>query len=318
MTHYLSSSDYFKSLFGGKVYKLSLDGGMTCPNRDGTVGTGGCIFCSRGGSGDFAQARCESVWEQIDRAKAQVKGKYQGNRFIAYFQNFTNTYASLPYLEKLFSAALSHPDVVGLSIGTRPDCLGEDVLDLLEELNTKKPLMVELGLQTSKEETARLINRGYALSTYDTAVAALAKRGIHVVTHVIFGLPGETREDMLATVSHVAKVGSHGIKIQLLHVLRDTPLETLWREGKCPTLDLEEYLDLVTDAFTLLPPTMVVHRLTGDPPKRLLLAPMWSANKRAVRNALATHLRERGILWGSHYLAKKNTPDAPHTQVRPF
>ena len=302
MTHYLSSSDYFKSLFGGKVYKLSLDGGMTCPNRDGTVGTVGCIFCSRGGSGDFAQKRCESILEQIDRAKAQVTGKYTGNRFIAYFQNFTNTYAPTPYLKELFETALSHPDVVGLSIGTRPDCLGEEVLDLLEALNRKKPLMVELGLQTSNENTARLINRGYPLPVYDRAVEELKKRGIHVITHVIFGLPGETREDMLATVSHVAKVGSHGIKIQLLHVLRDTPLETLWREGKCPTLDLEEYLDLVTDALTLLPPTMVVHRLTGDPPKRLLLAPLWSANKRAVLNALADHLRQHHILWGTHFI----------------
>jgi radical SAM protein (TIGR01212 family) len=162
--------------------------------------------------------------------------------------------------------------------------------------------MVELGLQTSNENTAHLINRGYPLPIYDRAVEELKKRGIHVITHVIFGLPGETREDMLATVSHVAKVGSHGIKIQLLHVLRDTPLETLWREGKCPTLDLEEYLDLVTDALTLLPPTMVVHRLTGDPPKRLLLAPLWSANKRAVLNALADHLRQHHILWGTHFI----------------
>lgn len=300
--HYLSANDYFSRLLGGKVYKLSLDGGMTCPNRDGHIGTGGCIFCSHGGSGDFAEPRTDGdITAQLERAKAQVAKKYTGNRFIAYFQNYTNTYAPLPYLRSLFTAALAPDFVVGLSIGTRPDCLGEEVLDLLEELNRVKPLMVELGLQTIREDTARLIHRGYPLATYDTAVRALQARGIHVVTHVIFGLPGETKEDMLATISHVSKVGSDGIKIQSLHVLANTPLASLWEAGNCPTLTQEEYLDLVCDALTLLPPSMVVHRLTGDPPKRLLLSPQWSANKRAVLNSLARRLKERAILQGSRY-----------------
>lgn len=299
---YYSANEYFTHLFGGKVYKLSLDGGMTCPNRDGTLGKGGCIFCSRGGSGEFAEPhRDGDILGQIESAKAQVAKKYTGNRFIAYFQNYTNTYAPVEYLSRLFHTAISAPDIVGLSIGTRPDCLGDEVLDLLEELNRMKPVMVELGLQTASEESARRICRGYSLDVYDRAVENLKNRGVHVITHVIFGLPLETEEDMMDTVRHVVKVGSDGIKIQLLHVLKDTPLAKLWEDGKCPTLEMDAYLNLVCKALTLLPPTMVVHRLTGDPPKKLLLSPLWSANKRMVLNTLSRMLRERGVVQGSAY-----------------
>ena len=277
---------YCRRLFGEKVYKLSLSGGMTCPNRDGTLDTRGCIFCSAGGSGEFAQQTCPSVTEQIDRARAQVAGKYKGDRFIAYFQNFTNTYAPVQRLEALFTEALAHPNVVALSVGTRPDCLPPETVALLSRLNQRKPVWVELGLQTIHPETAAYIRRGYDLSVYDRAVQALVAEGIHVVTHVILHLPGETRQQMLETVDYVCRSGAQGIKLHLLQVLRGTDLAQDWLEGKVPLPDLEEYAALVGDCLARLPRDMVVHRITGDGPKNLLLAPLWCGDKKRVLNRL--------------------------------
>lgn len=277
---------YCRSLFGEKVYKLSLSGGMTCPNRDGTLDTRGCIFCSAGGSGEFAESACASVTAQIDRAKGQVAGKYKGDQFIAYFQNFTNTYAPVDRLEALFTEALAHPNVVALSVGTRPDCLPPETVALLSRLNRIKPVWVELGLQTIHPQTAAYIRRGYDLGVYDRAVQALTAEGIHVVTHVILHLPGETRQQMLETVDYVCRSGSGGIKLHLLQVLRGTDLELDWRAGRVPLPDLEEYARLIDACLARLPEEMVVHRITGDGPKRLLLAPLWCADKKRVMNRL--------------------------------
>jgi len=281
---YNSLSEYLKARFGCKVYKLALEGGMTCPNRDGTCGAGGCIFCAADGSGAFAQTG-ETVFEQIEAAKARVSRKIRDGKYIAYFQSFTNTYAPVPYLEPLFRTAISHPDVVALSIATRPDCLPEDVLGLLAELNQIKPVWVELGLQTIHSDTARYIRRGYELPVYDKAVADLKTRGIEVITHVILGLPGETRDQMLDTVRYVGQ-RTDGIKLQLLHVLRGTDLAKDYAAGKFRTLELDEYCDLIVDCLRCLPEHVVVHRLTGDGAKKDLIAPLWSGDKKRVLNTL--------------------------------
>ena len=257
---------------------------MTCPNRDGTCGTGGCIFCGADGSGAFAQSG-ESVLAQIEAAKARVAAKIRDGRYIAYFQNFTNTYAPVSYLEPLFRAAISHPDVAVLSIATRPDCLPEEVLKLLESLNREKPVWVELGLQTIHPETARYIRRGYELPVYDQAVEALHQRGIEVITHVILGLPGESREQMLATVRY-AGLHSEGIKLQLLHVLRNTDLAKDYENGLFSVMEPEDYCSLIADCIRVLPPETVIHRLTGDGAKKDLIAPLWTGDKKRVLNML--------------------------------
>lgn len=297
------SLDYeMKQRFGEKVYKISLDGGMTCPNRDGSIGTGGCIFCSGNGSGDFASGKCGSVTEQITNGIREISArKKTGRKFIAYFQSFTNTYAPVPVLEPMFREAIAHPDVVMLSIATRPDCLPEDVLTLLERLNKRKPVMVELGLQSIHPATAAYIRRGYPLAVYDTAVESLKSIGIEVVTHVIAGLPYESSRDFLDTVSYVGNIGSDGIKLQLLHVLRETGLAKEYRRGAFDVLTREEYVDWIIDAISLLPPDMVIHRLTGDGPKDLLLAPLWSSRKRDVLNTLHKTLKDRQIWQGKEY-----------------
>ena len=282
--NYISLSEHLKTRFGCKVYKLALEGGMTCPNRDGTCGVGGCIFCAADGSGAFAQTG-KTVFEQIEAAKARVAGKIKNGKYIAYFQSFTNTYAPVGYLKPLFRAAIDHPDVVVLSIATRPDCLPEDVLDLLAELNRIKPVWVELGLQTIHSDTARYIRRGYELPIYDKAVADLKVRGIEVITHVILGLPGESREQMLDTVRYVGQ-RTDGIKLQLLHVLRGTDLAGDYAAGTFRTLELEEYCDLVVDCLRCLPEHVVVHRMTGDGAKKDLIAPLWSGDKKRVLNTL--------------------------------
>jgi len=283
-------SERLRERFGCKVYKLALDGGMTCPNRDGTLGTGGCIFCGGDGSGAFAQSG-ETVTQQIEAAKARVSSKIKDGKYIAYFQNFTNTYAPVSYLEPLFRAAMEHPDVVVLSVATRPDCLPEDVLDLLARLNRGKPVWVELGLQTIHPDTARYIRRGYALPVYDAAVEALHKRGIEVITHVILGLPGETKEQMLETVRYVG-AKTDGIKLQLLHVLQNTDLAKDYGAGLFQTMELEEYCSLVADCLRVLPPQVVIHRLTGDGAKKDLIAPMWSGDKKRVLNRMNEVLAE--------------------------
>ena len=301
------SLDYeMKHRFGEKVYKISLDGGLTCPNRDGTLDTRGCIFCSGNGSGDFAAPRCSSVTAQITQGIEGIKKRKQvGRKFIAYFQSFTNTYAPVAYLEPLYKEALAHPDVVMLSIATRPDCLPPDVLHLLAECNRIKPVIVELGLQTSSEATAQFIRRGYPLSVYDDAATKLKGLGIEVVTHVIAGLPGETKQDFYNTLSHVAACHSDGIKIQLLHILKGTDLAALYESGQCTVLTQEEYIDLVLQSIALLPPEITIHRLTGDGPKELLLAPLWSLHKRHVLNRIAHQLKEEQIYQGMDYQKKK-------------
>lgn len=295
------SLDYeLKKQFGKKIYKISLDGGMTCPNRDGTLGTGGCIFCSAGGSGDFAEKRTSSLKEQMDLAKTRVRRKISGNdsSYIAYFQSYTNTYAPLPYLEQLFTEAVSFPEICGLSIGTRPDCLPDGTVKLLEELNRKKPVWVELGLQTIHEDTAKLIRRGYELPVFEDAYRRLKAAGLTVIVHVILGLPGESKEQMLKIVRYLGALHVDGIKLQLLHVLKDTDLAALYRSGAFRTMELPEYLELIGDCLKILPPDTVIHRISGDGPKSLLIAPEWSGNKRLVLNSIAKYLKEQKIYQG--------------------
>ena len=279
-------TQYCREQFGEKLYKLSLNGGMTCPNRDGTLDTRGCIFCSAGGSGEFAPSPTLDMDAQIEDAKRRVAGKFRGERYIAYFQAYTNTYAPIQRLEELFLPVIRRPDIAVLSIATRPDCLDDEVLDLLSRLRREKPVWVELGLQTVHPRTAAYIRRGYDTAVYDRAVAALNALNIHTVTHVILGLPGESKEDMLDTVRHTVRAGSAGIKLQLLQVLRGTDLEREWRAGRVPVMEIDEYIDLLKACLALLPEETVVHRLTGDGPKRLLLAPLWCADKKRVLNAL--------------------------------
>ena len=297
---YYSLNRYLRETFGEKVYKLALDGGMTCPNRDGTVGTGGCIFCSAGGSGDFAEGRCETVAAQIERARARIRGKSDAKKFIAYFQSYTNTYAPVEYLEKLFTEAIREPEVVALSIGTRPDCLPEEVVQLLERLNRIKPVWVELGLQTIHADTARYIRRGYELGVYEDALARLKAAGITVIVHVILGLPGEDREKMLQTIDYLSGPHRpHGIKLQLLHVLEGTELAEQYRARKFRCMEMEEYFDILFACLERLPEDMVIHRLTGDGPKRSLIAPLWTGDKKRVLNGMNRELERRDIWQGS-------------------
>ncbi len=288
--YYYSLNEYLQKTFGEKVYKLSLDGGMTCPNRDGTCGTRGCIFCSAGGSGEFAAQRGLPVARQLEQAKRRIAAKTGCRRFIAYFQPFTNTYAPVEHLRQLFEEAMAPEEIVALSIATRPDCLGEDVLALLRELNQKKPVWVELGLQTIHPRTAAYIRRGYPLSVYDDAVQRLRGSGIQVITHIILGLPGESREDMLATVRY-AGARSDGVKLQLLHVLKGTDLLVDYERGLFEVMTLDAYADLLCDCLRALPPDVVVHRLTGDGDKKLLVAPLWSGDKKRVINTVRERIR---------------------------
>lgn len=288
----ITLNDYCKAQFGEKLYKLSLNGGMSCPNRDGKIGTRGCIFCSAGGSGDFTPPLSMSIEEQIEDAKRRVADKFIGSRYVAYFQAYTNTYAPIGYLRRLFTPVIEREDIAALSIATRPDCLDADILELLRELNNKKPVWVELGLQTIHPASAEYIRRGYPLEVYDEAVKKLSAMGIHTVTHVILGLPNETREDMLETVRHVKETGSGGIKLQLLHVLEGTDLADDYRAGKFEVLSFEDYISLVCDCVKIIGDSMVIHRLTGDGPKKLLLAPQWSGDKKRVINAINRALSE--------------------------
>ncbi|MBD5494550.1 MAG: TIGR01212 family radical SAM protein [Lachnospiraceae bacterium] len=290
---YYSLNNYLKDTFGEKVYKIALNGGFTCPNRDGTLDTRGCIFCSGAGSGEFAGKMEDSITAQIEKGKERLKEKIKNGKYIAYFQAFTNTYAPVQRLKKLYEEAISHPDIVVLSIATRPDCLSEEVMQLLRKMNERKPVWVELGLQTIHEKTAEYIRRGYPLSVYDEAVKKLKKAGLQVIVHVILGLPGETTDDMKATVSYVGKSGADGIKLQLLHVIKGTDLEKEYREGKFSVMELEEYAALTADCIALLPEKMVIHRLTGDGDKKTLIAPEWSKDKKRVLNALHKAIREK-------------------------
>lgn len=282
---YTSLNSYLKEKFGCKVYKIAIDGGFTCPNRDGKIDTRGCIFCSKGGSGDFAQNKNLSITEQIENGKNLVSKKIQDGKYIAYFQAFTNTYAPVEKLKKLYTEAINHPDIVALSIGTRPDCLDKDVLNLLNELNKIKPIFVELGLQTIHKTTADYIRRGYDLNIYDKAVKDLHKIGINVVTHLIIGLPNESKENILESVKYVCKV-TDGIKLQLLHVLDGTDLAEDYKQGKFETLTLEEYTEIIKECVNIIPKNVVIHRLTGDGAKKDLIAPLWSGDKKNVLNTI--------------------------------
>lgn len=295
---YYSADQYFKNIFGEKVYRISINGGMTCPNRDGTKGTRGCIFCSRGGSGDFAGDAHLSVTEQIEQGKRLIAGKTDCRKFIAYFQAYTNTYAPVDYLKKIFTEAISLPEIAGLSVATRPDCLPPDVLNLLSELNRIKPVWVELGLQTIHEKTARLIRREFSLACFEKALTELDSRSIPIIAHLIFGLPGETISDMEESVSYAAHAPLSGVKLQLLHVLEDTDLADLYRAHPFHLFELEEYCDFIVNCIECLPADMVIHRLTGDGPRKLLIAPQWSTDKKRVLNTIQKKLRERDARQG--------------------
>lgn len=296
------SLDYeLKRQFGQKIYKVSLDGGMSCPNRDGTVGTGGCTFCSQGGSGEFAVGRTgyPDVWEQIEQAKTRVHRKISGEgKYIAYFQSYTNTYAPVDYLRTLFERAITHPDIVALSVGTRPDCLGDEVVALLKELNRQKPVWVELGLQTIHKKTAERIHRGYRLEVFEDAYRRLKEAGLTVVVHVILGLPGETKKEMLETVDYLGKIPVDGIKLQLLHILKGSQMAAEYEKNPFSLMELEEYLDLILTCVARLPQSVVIHRLSGDGAKALLIGPAWSANKKLVLNRMMQKFRENGIFQG--------------------
>ena len=278
-------NQYLRERFGRKIYKISISGGFTCPNRDGTLDTRGCIFCSAGGSGDFAEDKNLSITEQIDLGKRRVAAKMPEG-YIAYFQAFTNTYGPVERLRALYSEAIEHPCIVAVSIGTRPDCLSDEVLDLIAELNLLKPVWIELGLQTIHEKSAEYIRRGYPLAVYERAIRELRARNIETITHVILGLPGESREEMLQTVKYVGESGVQGIKLQLLHVLEGTDLALDYRNGLFEVMSMDDYISLIKDCVDILPDDIVIHRLTGDGPKRILIAPEWTKDKKRVLNAL--------------------------------
>lgn len=300
---YYSLDYYLKETFGNKVYKLSLNGGMTCPNRDGTISTGGCIFCSEGGSGDFATSPRTSIAEQINTAKQYVKKKISSGLYIAYFQAYTNTYGPVSYLRTIFYEAIMEEEIVALSIATRPDCLPDEVLALLYELNQIKPVWVELGLQTSKESTAVLINRGYPLTTFEDAVGKLHSININVIVHIILGLPYESKEDMLASIAYVSEMGIQGIKLQLMHILRNTKLEQIYLQQPhaFSLLEFDSYIDTLIECIEIIPPSIVIHRITGDGPKKLLLAPLWSSDKKKVMNTINKELKLRNTFQGKRY-----------------
>lgn len=282
---YRNVNTHYRQRFGCKVYKLSIDAGFTCPNRDGTLDTRGCIFCSAYGGGEFAAAG-NSVTAQLEEAKARVRAKCGSGKYIAYFQSFTNTYAPVDRLRRLYTEAMAAEDIVGLAIGTRPDCLDDEIIALLAELNTRKPITVELGLQTIHPDTATYIRRGYPTEVYDDAVKRLKKAGIEVVTHIILGLPGETANHAVQTTGHAVAMGTDGIKFHLLHVLRGTDLEKDYAAGLFSCLTLEEYGDILKQCLQVVPPHVTVHRITGDGAKRDLVAPLWSGDKKRVLNYL--------------------------------
>ncbi|MBE5939798.1 MAG: TIGR01212 family radical SAM protein [Lachnospiraceae bacterium] len=295
---------YMKRKYGRKLYKLALDGGMSCPNRDGTKGRGGCIFCSGGGSGEFAADRNISVTEQISEAKKRIEGKLPKSEetgYIAYFQAFTNTYGSVDYLERIFTEAIENETIDVLSIATRPDCLEDDKLELLGRLNRLKPVMIELGLQTADENTAVYINRGYENQVFEKAVKRLKEKNIEVVVHLIIGLPGEDKAAFLKTIDYVNSLPVDGVKLQLLHILEGTVLAEYYKEGKADVLSMEEYTDILTSAIKRLRKDIVIHRMTGDGPKKILVAPEWSRDKKKVLNTINKFIRDNNIIQGDDY-----------------
>lgn len=302
---YYSLNYFLREKFGEKVFKISLDAGFSCPNRDGTISHGGCVFCSERGSGDYAGDRNFSITGQFEDIKNIMNKKWKGGKYIAYFQAYTNTYGSIEMLRQKYEEAINQDGVVALAIATRPDCLSDEVMNLLEEFNSKIYTWIELGLQTTNEDTARIINRGYTLETFEEALCKLRKRGIDTVVHTIFGLPGENEEDMLRTIKYVASKDIQGIKFHLLHLMKGTPLVNLYNQNKLKFLEMEEYVDLVCKGIALLPKNIVVHRLTGDSPRDLLIGPMWSLKKWEVLNAIDNKLEKENVYQGLYFSTNK-------------
>lgn len=298
---YHSLNYYLRNKFGEKVYKISLDGGFTCPNRDGRVAKGGCTFCSASGSGDYAGSRALSISKQFEDRKEMMEKKWKDGKYIAYFQAYTNTYALVDVLRQKYEDALKQKGVVALSIATRPDCIDDEIADLLGEINKKTYLWVELGLQTINDDTARNFNRGYDLKVFDESLKKLKDRNIEVVVHTIFGLPGESKEDMLKTVDYVAHSGVQGIKFHLLHLMEGTRMVKQYESGELKLMTQEDYIDTVCKAVTMIPEEMVVHRLTGDAPRELLIGPMWSLKKWEVLNTIDKALEDNDLWQGKNY-----------------
>lgn len=302
---YYSLNYYLRELYGEKIYKIAIDGGFTCPNRDGKIDTRGCIFCSQGGSGDFASSASLSIYDQIEEGKKKLSSKKTGNKYIAYFQAYTNTYAPINRLKALFTEAISHPDIIGLSVATRPDCLDNEVIKLLATINETKKVWVELGLQTIHASSSSLIRRGYDIECFDSALEKLTQAGIDVVVHLILGLPNETKEHVLQSVKYICDKNIHGIKLQLLHVLKNTDLADYYYKNHFKILSMDEYINLLISCIEIIPPDKVIHRITGDGPKNLLIEPLWSGNKRVVLNTILKEFRERDT-WQGKKLASHN------------
>lgn len=299
---YHSLNYFLRDKFGEKVFKVSLDGGFSCPNRDGKISKGGCLFCSERGSGDFAGDREFSISKQFADVKNMMSNKWKNGKYIAYFQAYTNTYAPIEVLRKKYEEALSQEGVVAMAIATRPDCLENDVLDLLDEINKKVYLWIELGLQTSNDESAKRINRGYNLNVFENAMKKLKERNIDVVVHDILGLPGESKEDMINTINYIAHSGAKGVKFHLLHLMKQTPLVKVYEKGNLEFLSQEDYIELITKGISMLPEDMVVHRLTGDAPRELLIGPMWSLKKWEVLNSIDKTLEENDLWQGKNFI----------------
>ena len=299
---YNSLNYFLRDKFGEKVFKISLDGGFSCPNRDGTISSGGCLFCSESGSGDYAGARELSITNQFNDIKEMMAHKWKSGKYIAYFQAYTNTYAPIEELKRKYEEALNQENVVAIAIATRPDCLGDDVLDLLEEINNRVYLWVELGLQTSNDEIAKKINRGYKLEVFEESMKKLKERNIDVVVHDIIGLPGESKEDMIKTIDYIAHSGANGVKFHLLHLMKQTPMEKVYEKGELEFLSQEDYIELITRGITIIPKEMVVHRLTGDAPRELLIGPMWSLNKWEVLNSIDKALKDNDLWQGKNFM----------------
>ena len=298
---YHSLNYFLRDKFGEKAFKISLDGGFSCPNRDGKISSGGCLFCSESGSGDYAGDRELSITKQFNDIKEMMAHKWKSGKYIAYFQAYTNTYAPTEELRSKYEDALNQEGVVAIAIATRPDCLGDDVLDLLEAINNKVYLWIELGLQTSNDETAKRINRGYKLDVFEAAMRKLRERNIDVVVHDILGLPGETKEDMLKTIEYIAHSGAKGIKFHLLHLMKQTPMVKVYEKGELGFLSQEDYIDLITKGIAILPNDMVVHRLTGDAPRELLIGPMWSLKKWEILNSIDKKLKDCELYQGLYF-----------------
>lgn len=292
-------NSYLKQKFGHKIYKLALNGKMTCPNRDGTKGRKGCIFCSEGGSGEFAADKNKTIFEQIEEAKKRIHNKFSDGRYIAYFQAYTNTYAPVNYLRKIFTEAINHPDIEILSVATRPDCLNQETIKLLAELNRIKPVWIEMGLQTVNKESITFIRRGYENKVFENATESLISYGIDVIVHMIIGLPGERIQEILNTVQYINRFKIQGVKLQLLHVLKGTDLEQYYYEHGFHIYSMEEYTDILFEVIEHLRKEIVIHRFTGDGPKKLLIAPLWSANKRKVMNYIRNEMKRRELTQGT-------------------